>query len=92
MAPTLYEFSYTEDALEFLKSVTKKHRRQIVRKIQNLANEPHPAGSKLVRGMIEGEDRVYRIRSGDFRVLYVVRNAPKKIIVIDIGNRRDIYR
>jgi mRNA-degrading endonuclease RelE of RelBE toxin-antitoxin system len=37
-----------------------------------------------------GDDAVWRVRAGDCRILYVVR--PMEIIVVDIGNRKDIYR
>lgn len=88
----LYGFSYSEDALEYLQGLQSKVRRQITGKINALASNPHPNGCKLVQGMTDGEDRVYRIRSGDYRVLFAVHNKPNHVVVLDIGHRKDIYR
>ena len=83
-------FAYARCALDYLKTVPKKIRRQIVKHIEELANEPHPPKSKLIRGMKDGEERVYRVRSGDYRILYCVRGII--VVVLDIDNRKDVYR
>jgi mRNA interferase RelE/StbE len=92
MAGALYGFAYSRDALAYLKTTPAKHRKQIVNKINGLAAQPHPANCKVVQGMTDGEDQVYRIRSGDYRVLYVVRENPAQIIILDIDHRKDVYR
>jgi len=83
-------FAYDPDCLVYLQTVPKKFRRQIVAKIQRLAANPHPPTAKLVQGMKDGEERVYRERSGDYRILYVVRDVI--VVVLDIDNRKDVYR
>jgi mRNA interferase RelE/StbE len=83
-------FAYTQQALDYLRIIPKKIRRQIVNKIKQLAFDPHPPNSKLIQGMTDGEERVYRIRSGDYRILYVVRHDI--VAVLDIDNRKDVYR
>lgn len=90
----LYGFAFTEPALEFLqKRVTPKERKQIKRKIETLAQEPYPPGCRKLQGPAYRDDEpVYRIRSGDYRVLYLVRNSPGTIVVLDIGHRKDVYR
>lgn len=82
-------FSYTERALGFLEALPKKQRRQINEKIARLAGDPKPAGCKLVQGVQDGGQPVYRIRQGDYRVLYVVREPT--IVILDIGHRKDVY-
>jgi mRNA interferase RelE/StbE len=90
---TLYGFAYTDAALEFLEgSVQAKFRGQVKRKIQKLALDPNPPGCKKMDGYGDGEECVYRIRSGDYRILYVVRSNPDEIVVLDIDHRKDIYR
>jgi mRNA interferase RelE/StbE len=59
-----------------------------VRAIDALRLEPRPHGSKK----LVGEDNLYRIRTGDYRIIYQVRDKQLIILVIAIGNRRDIYR
>jgi mRNA interferase RelE/StbE len=86
----LYGFAYTEVALRFLESkVPSKFKGQIKRKIEALATDPFPAHRKLVQGVGNGEE-VWRIRSGDYRVLYVVRDV--SIVILDIDHRKDVYR
>jgi mRNA interferase RelE/StbE len=90
MSGTLYGFAYSSEALAFLRGLPKKTRRQIIAKVQALALNPHPPTCKVVQGMKSGEETVYRVRSGDYRILYVVRQIA--IIILDIGHRKDIYR
>lgn len=86
---TLYGFAYTDAALRFLESrVPAKFKGQIKKKIAALAADPYPPGCKKLNGM----DDTYRIRSGDFRILYTVKSNPQQIVVLDIGDRKEIYR
>lgn len=89
----LYGFAFSEDALEFLESIVPvKIRGQIRRRIEALTSNPMPAGSKKLQGVMDGENPVYRVRQGDYRILYAVRNNPSQIVVLDIGHRKDIYK
>lgn len=92
MGGTLYGFAYSAASLAYLKTIQPKDRRQIVARIQALAANPHPHNCKMVQKKMHGVDKVYRIRSGDYRVLYVVRNSPDQIVILDIGHRKDVYR
>lgn len=67
-----------------------KLRAQITKKARSLIANPHPPGCKKLKGVIEGNDPVWRIRSGDYRILYVVRKI--EVIVLDIDHRKDVYR
>jgi mRNA interferase RelE/StbE len=51
-----------------------------------LAENPRPAGCKKLTGR-EG----WRIRSGDYRAIYEIDDAQKRVTVLHIGNRRDVY-
>ena len=92
MAAPLYGFAYSERALAFLQGLTPKLRRQIINKIEALASAPIPPGSKIVKGMKEGEEQVRRIRSGDNRALYIVQENQTCVVILDIGHRKDVYR
>ena len=89
---SLFGFAYSAKSLDYLKTVQPKTRKQIVAKIQALAENPTPVTAKIVQGMTDEEERVYRIRSGDYRVLYVVRNNPQHVVILDIDHRKDVYR
>lgn len=66
----------------------KKVRRQVVRRIRELSSEPRPTGCEKLSGRL---DR-YRIRQGDFRILYEVDARQSLITVVKVGHRREVYR
>jgi len=89
----LYGFAYSETALKYLETVVPvKIRGQIKRRIESLASNPIPLGSKKLQGVMDGDDPVHRVRQGDYRIIYAVRNNPSQIVVLDIGHRKDVYR
>lgn len=88
--PNYYGFAYHPDCLAYLRTLPQKVRRQIVNKINKLAADPYPPTAKLLKGSKGGEERVWRERSGDYRILYVVRDVI--VVIIDIGDRKDVYR
>ena len=89
----LHGIAYSESALKYLAgNVPNKIRSQIKRRIEALTLDPLPAGSKKLVGVSDGGHDVRRIRSGDYRIVYSVRSNPHQIIVLRIGDRKDIYR
>jgi mRNA interferase RelE/StbE len=56
----------------------------------NLAGNPFPPGSKQLHG--DGAEVLHRIRVGDYRVIYEVRRMELVVLVVKVGNRRDVYR
>lgn len=86
-------FAFTDTALDFLDSLPPKIRRQVLKKAKALHANPHPQGSKKLKDVETAEgDPVYRERSGDYRILYVVREKPAEVIILDIDHRKDVYR
>lgn len=67
---------------------TKQDRQKIVRRIQSLAIEPKPPGSEKLAGPAV----LFRVRQGDYRIIYVVDDAHETIEVIKVGHRREVYR
>ena len=61
--------------------------KKVKQAILDLANDPRPARSKKLKGR-EG----WRIRQGDYRVIYDIQDDQLIVIVLDVGNRKDIYR
>ena len=67
---------------------TRTLRRRIISKIRRLAADPRPAGcQKLSR-----DENVYRVRLGDYRIVYRIDDHDKLVVIIKVGHRRDIYR
>lgn len=69
-----------------------KVRAQIAGRAKGLVAEQYPSGCKKLKGVTHGNDPVWRIRSGDYRILYVVRQSPPEVIVVNIDHRKDVYR
>lgn len=86
----LYGYAYSETALKSLESVPKKIRGQIRHRVEALASNPTPPGCKKLQAVTDGDYPVYRVRQGDYRILYSVR--PIIIVILDIGHRKDVYR
>lgn len=87
----LVGFSVGPAAAEFLDEMQPgKLRAQIAKRMKSLATNANPAGCKKLNGVTFDGVPVLRVRSGDYRILYVVK--PDEVLVIDIGHRKDIYR
>jgi mRNA interferase RelE/StbE len=89
----LIGFAFTDCALDFLAGLPPKIRKQVVKRAKALHTTPFPASAKKLQDVETplGE-AVYRERSGDYRILYVVRTNPAEIIILDIDHRKDVYR
>ena len=74
--------------MKSLDGIPRKQRRQIAEKIGRLASDPFPQTTKKLQGI---ED-TYRIDSGDYRILYQVHHVRLTVLVVRIGNRKDVYR
>jgi mRNA interferase RelE/StbE len=66
----------------------KGDRLRIVQRIQALIHDPRPPGSEKLAGY---DDR-YRVRQGNYRVVYLIDEKRQEITVYRIGHRRDVYR
>ena len=60
---------------------------RVVRVILHLEGNPRPNGSQKLRGVQE-----YRLRVGQYRILYVIDDRRRVVEVIAVGHRRDVYR
>ena len=78
----------TKAAAKDLAAVPKKSLQPIDNTIRSLADNPRPHRSIK----LEGSDNLYRIRKGDFRIIYSIEDEALIVTVIRVGNRRDVYR
>ena len=70
-----------------LPSIPTKDVQKIVLRIQKLADDPFPIDATKLKGREE-----WRIRQGDYRILYIVEEEIVTVIVVKVGHRRDVYR
>jgi mRNA interferase RelE/StbE len=67
---------------------SKSERRRIVEKVAALRANPRPHGSEKLAGH---EDR-YRLRQGNYRIVYLLDDARHEVTVFKIGHRKEVYR
>jgi mRNA interferase RelE/StbE len=59
----------------------------VLKAIENLEENPRPSGVEKIRGT-----ELWRIRKGDYRVIYHIDDGERVVTIVRIGHRRDIYR
>lgn len=83
-----YRVDISPRAASEFRSLTKATQRRLQPHIDALAETPRPPGiTKL-----SGTDDLYRLRVGDYRIIYRIDDDVLHILVVMIGHRRDIYR
>jgi mRNA interferase RelE/StbE len=70
-----------------LESIPKKDLKRILDRIASLAKIPRPPDSEK----LSGQER-YRIRQGNYRIIYSIDNEVLTVWVVKIGHRREVYR
>lgn len=83
-----YAIEVAPAAARQLKALPPPVQTQIIRRIEKLEAEPRPPGVEKIKGA----DNLYRVRSGNYRVLYAIQDRDLIILVVKIGDRKDIYR
>jgi mRNA interferase RelE/StbE len=82
-----YKIGIKKSAVKELNNLPVNELKRIVQKIQNLADDPRPYGCKKLTG-----EEKYRIRSGNYRILYIIEDDILIIYIVKIGHRREVYR
>jgi mRNA interferase RelE/StbE len=85
--PPTYRIEFLVSASKQLASIAPVHQRRIAARIDSLAMNPRPPGSEK----LQGSNR-FRIRVGDYRVIYQLEDERLVVLVVRIGHRREIYR
>ncbi len=83
-----YDIEISATAEKQIRKILQKDQIVVFRRIQELATEPRPQGSRK----LQGYDDVYRIRVRNYRILYSVEDKHLIIIILKVGHRRDVYR
>ena len=83
-----YHIEFAKPAAKQLKALSPQEQQRIKSKIDALVDSPRPYG--VVK--LSGEDDLYRIRVGDYRIIYSIQDHRLLILVLKIGHRRDVYQ
>ena len=90
----MYKVVIADAATKELKRIPAKMQDRIVEKVEQLANEPKPNGYKKLKNFdLPGsdDDDYYRIRAGDYRVIYTIRDEQVTVLVLKVAHRKNVY-
>lgn len=82
-----YRLELETRALKEFKGLPKERRELIGDVFDDLQKDPRPPGARKLSG-VDG----YRIRKGDYRILYTIDDAQRQVRVYRVGDRKDVYR
>ena len=82
-----YKIAIKKSAARELEEIPKKDLRKVVKRIQSLAQNPRSSGSQKLSAQ-----QCYRVRQGDYRIVYSIDDKDSLIDIVKIGHRREIYR
>jgi mRNA interferase RelE/StbE len=83
-----YQVQVVPAAVKQLAKLPRRDQLRIRDAIDGLAQNPRPPGAKK----LIGADQLWRVRSGDYRIVYEIQDARLIVLVVHIGHRRDDYR
>ena len=70
-----------------LRKITAPELRRVATRMRGLAQEPRPPGCEKLSGQEQ-----YRVRQGDYRIVYAVDDQARTVEVVKVGHRREVYR
>ncbi len=82
-----YRIVFKQSVAKDLRPIPKKDIQRILKRIDGLADDPRPAGAEKLSG-----DEKYRIRQGNYRILYAIEDEIITVTIVKVGHRRDVYR
>ena len=82
-----YKLSFKRSTEKELRKISPPELRRVVKAIQALAHDPRPPDVR----MLKGPDRYWRVRQGNYRIVYEIDDPTKQIVIIKVGHRRDVY-
>ena len=85
----MYSISITPSALKDIAKLPKAMIKKTEIIIDSLSEQPRPIGVKKLKGISED---LYRIRVGDYRIIYSIEDEIKIVDILKIGHRKEIYR
>jgi len=85
-----YTFRWRERAVKKLRAIPQPAALTILRALVLLGDDPRRADSSVKK--LVGHDDRYRLRAGDYRVIYDIADEQLVILVVGVGHRREIYQ
>ena len=83
-----YRLTIKPSAAKVIRKLDRSTQRRVIRLLELLAQEPRPRG--VVK--LEGDENLWRVRIGDYRVIYEIHDDRLVVLVLRVGHRRGVYR
>jgi mRNA interferase RelE/StbE len=83
-----YEVEFEPQVAKQLRDMQRADLQRVMDRVKALADDPRPQGSEKLAGMANA----WRIRSGNYRVVYTVDDRAQVVTVTRVGHRREVYR
>ena len=82
-----YRIVFKKSVAKDLRQIPKKDIQRILMRVDSLKEDPRPAGVEKLSG-----DEKYRIRQGNYRILYMIEDEIITVTIEKVGHRREVYR
>ncbi len=82
-----YKIYFRKSAAKELKGLPNPALQKVIKRIEALSREPRPIGCEKLTGQ-----EYYRLRQGNYRIIYSIQNNELTIWVVKVGHRKDIYK
>ncbi|MCC5866147.1 MAG: type II toxin-antitoxin system RelE/ParE family toxin [Wenzhouxiangella sp.] len=82
-----YRLEFRRSVAKDLRAIPKKDLQRILKRIEALPDDPRPAGCEKLSGLER-----YRLRQGQYRILYEIVDEKLLITVVKVGHRRSVYK
>lgn len=82
-----YKVVFRKSVAQDLRRIPKSDLQRILAAMDSLSNEPRPSGVEK----LSGQER-YRMRQGNYRIIYEIKDNEVVVVVVKVGHRKDVYR
>jgi len=83
----VYEVYFKKSVWKDFRNIPKESVKRILSKVEGLKSNPRPAGCEKLSG-----DEKYRIKQGNYRIIYSIHDKKLAVWVVKIGHRKNVYR
>lgn len=85
----MYKVQFSKQAGKELRNLPKTVIKRVIIASEGLAKNPQPNGCKKLHGT---KENLYRVRVGDYRIIYVIEETIRIVTVRNVRHRKDVYR
>lgn len=84
----MYQIEFSKKAQKQFKVLPKSTQNRLIAKINLLSENPRPVDCKKLKGVKD----LFRLRVGDYRVVYTIEDEYLLILIVEVGHRREVYK